>query len=194
MARLDSEHGIELTPSVEAEGATSLVVDNPYLLFNAEYSREGSDLILTDDRGGALRLQNYFDNAEPADLVSPDGARLTGEVVEALAGPAFPGQVAQGAPGAAAAAGAQAIGQVETVTGTATVQRSDGTTETLQLGTQVFQIDVVATADGGSLSITFEDGTIFTLAAGSRMVLFSILWKAPSSSSRARSPRQAAWR
>ncbi|EFL90016.1 choice-of-anchor C family protein [Ahrensia sp. R2A130] len=182
MARLDSEHGIDFTPSLEAAGAKSIVVENPYLLFNAEYSRQGSDLILSDDRGSELRLQNYFDNAEPADLVSPDGARLTGDVVEALAGPAFPGQVAQGAPGAAVAAGAKAIGQVETLTGTATVQRSDGTTETLSLGTQVFPNDVVATADGGSLSITFEDGTIFTLAAGSRMVLNELVYDPASDS------------
>ena len=60
----------------------------------------------------------------------------------------------------AAAAGFDPIGQVETLQGAAFVQRNDGTTETLAIGTKVYEGDVVRTEDGSTLGITFADGTI----------------------------------
>ena len=47
---------------------------------------------------------------------------------------------------------------------------ADRDTVLLAVGAKVYQNDVVQTADGGKLSLTFVDGTIFTLSSRSRMV------------------------
>ncbi|MEW9922230.1 Ig-like domain-containing protein, partial [Marimonas sp. MJW-29] len=141
-------------------------------LFRATFIRDGSDLLVQSSDGNGLRLSDYFLQAEPSDLLSHDGAVLRGHIVERLAGPAFPGQYAQ-------QGGfdlADAIGQVEVLEGVAFVQRTDGQTVELEVGTKVFQGDVVQTEDGSTLSLTFADGTIFTLAAASRMVLDELIY------------------
>ncbi len=146
--------------SLDADGRSAIVIPDSYLLFNADYHRIGSDLVLSDDHGQTLRINNYFDTATPADLISPEGAKLDGSVVNILAGPVYPGQYAQ----VGTSAGPAAIGQVETLELGASVQRADGSVEPLAVGTKVYLNDVVSTVDGGKLSITFVDGTIFTLA------------------------------
>ncbi|MEO0370153.1 MAG: Ig-like domain-containing protein, partial [Pseudomonadota bacterium] len=149
-----------------------VVIDTPSHLFNAEFVRDGSDLVLKNNGADDIRIVDYFAQTTPADLVTEKGARLTGETVEKLSGPLAPGQYAQ----AGTADSGQAIGQVETLEGGAQVQRADGTVEDLALGMKVFQNDVVSTSDGGSVSVTFLDGTIFTLAANSRMVLDELVY------------------
>lgn len=153
-------------------------IPDSYLLFNAEFGRAGFDLTLTDDQGHSMRIADYFRHEQSPDLVSPDGAKLTGSVVEKLAGPQFPGQYSQ--VGELTGQQAIAIGQVESTTSGSTVKRADGSVEPLAEGTKVFQNDVVQTVEGGKLSITFIDGTIFTLASKSRMVLDELVY-APAS-------------
>ncbi len=141
-------------------------------LFTADFSREHFDLVLTTEDGLHVRLDNYFVTDDLPDLLSHDGATLSGGVVARLAGPLFPGQYAQAGGDNLAAA----IGQVETLVGAAFVQRTDGQVDDLQVGTKVFQGDVVRTENGGTLGLTFADGTIFTLASGSRMVLDELIY------------------
>lgn len=163
------------------DGSPVIQIGLTEFLFTAEFTREGSDLILTGEAGQIIRIEGYFSDETPADLRSPEGAVLRGNVVAKLAGPETPGAYAQeGNP-----AGGEPIGQVEKLEGEATVQRADGTVETLRIGTKVFQNDVVQTADGGSLSLTFVDGTIFTLASGSRMLLDELIYDPNSNSNSA---------
>ncbi|MEL6505291.1 MAG: choice-of-anchor C family protein [Pseudomonadota bacterium] len=177
MARTDAR--VELNTKLEIvleSAADGVLIPQANLLFKADFERAGPDLLLVNDGQPTVRIVDYFSTATPPALRSPEGNEIEGRIVEILAGPPFPGQVAQGAPGLAGAAGAEAIGQVETVSGTATVQRADGTVEPLTVTTKVFQNDVVSTGDGASISITFADGTIFTLAANSRMVLDELIY------------------
>ncbi|MBL6431116.1 MAG: FecR domain-containing protein [Alphaproteobacteria bacterium] len=60
--------------------------------------------------------------------------------------------------------------------GSATVRHANGTSEPLAPGTPVFQGDVVETAGGSALSITFVDGTVFSLSADARMVLDELIY------------------
>jgi len=145
-------------------------------IFSAQYDREGFDLVITGADGHTVIVEGYYLTSAALDLVSPDGAVLRGDIVKVLAGPDNRGVYAQ----EGAIEGATPIGQVETLEGTATVQRTDGTIEELQVGTKVFQNDVVQTADGSKLSITFADKTIFTLSSDSRMVLSELVY-APDS-------------
>lgn len=163
-------HETDIAISVGSDGTFS--VPAGFMLFSSEFGRVGSDVILQDPSGAVVRLVEYFADDLRADVLSSDGASLAGRVVERLAGPLFPGQYAQ----SGTAPLADAIGQVETVNGGAFAQRTDGTFVQLEIGTKVFQGDVVRTDQGSTLGLTFTDGTIFTLASGSRMVLDELIY------------------
>ena len=65
----------------------------------------------------------------------------------------------------------QPIGQIETATGTVTVTHADGTQETLEPGSPVFQGDTLETGDQGSVGVVLADETTFSMAEGGSMVL-----------------------
>jgi hypothetical protein len=116
-------HAIVMTlPPSEGPPPDRIVIDDTHFLFTAHFKKSGPDLILTDDSGKKLVLVGYFSLEKRPDLVSPDGATMSADLVARLAGPDAPGQYAQsGAP-----AGAQVIGRVEIVGGFATVQHANG--------------------------------------------------------------------
>ncbi|WP_050928180.1 Ig-like domain-containing protein [Aestuariivita boseongensis] len=153
-----------------------LIVPDASLLFGADFQRAGHDLLLVNEDAPTIRIEDYFFSDPPASIFSPNGAQLTGEIISRLAGPIAPGQYAQ----VGSVRGGDPIGQVETIDGVATVQRSDGTVETLDVGMKIFQNDVVETDAAGSVALTFVDGTIFTLASGTRMVIDELIYD-PSS-------------
>ncbi|MFQ5773582.1 MAG: hypothetical protein ACE5GS_03595, partial [Kiloniellaceae bacterium] len=99
-------------PSIEANGV-SVIVPDAELLFTADYSRIGDDLLLTGQDGTTLLIEDYFALDAAPLLLSPLGAMMSPELVAALVGPRAPGQVAQAAP----FEGAPPIGQVEQITG-----------------------------------------------------------------------------
>jgi len=162
------------TLSADASGV--IVVKDAALLFGGTFERAGRDLIIQKEGSDPVRIEDYFASGQPADLSAENGSILRGDLVETLAGPLAPGQYAQAGIGA----GATPIGQVETLEGVATVQRTDGTVETLQVGTMIFEKDLLQTQEGATLSVTFLDGTIFTLASSSRMVIDALIYD-PSS-------------
>ncbi len=170
-ARFESG-SLESYGAVEATGP-GVTVPDAHLLYHGDYSRSGSDLVLTGSDGAKFVVTGYFNSDTPPALMSPEGAMLSGNVVTALAGPQSPGQYAQagGEP-----QGAEAIGQVQTLQGSATVVRANGVTETLNIGDPVFQGDVVITGPGAKLGIGFIDGTVFNLSDNARMVLNSLIF------------------
>ena len=95
----------------------AIIVPDAQLLFGAEFKRTGVDLVLSGD-GREFVLHDYFKGEKHAPLASPDGAHLTGDLVNALAGQV---QIAQA--GGNAAAG-QVIGHVTKLAGTATAIRN----------------------------------------------------------------------
>ena len=77
----------------------AFVVPDPNLIFHGDFKRAGSDLVLSHD-GHEFVVHDYFRGDKRAAIASPDGAHLSGDVVNALTGHV---QYAQAAPGAAAA-------------------------------------------------------------------------------------------
>jgi hypothetical protein len=75
--------------------AGSIVIDDPSRLFGAEFTRDGTDLVLKNNGAEDIRIVDYFGKGIPPDLVTSEGGKLTGATVEKLAGPAAPGQYAQ---------------------------------------------------------------------------------------------------
>ena len=143
MATRDLNSGLEVKTLSLRVGADEQPVTIPdaHFLFTAEFERSGQDLVMSKENGQTIIVDDYFAGTTQVDLAAPNGALLRASVVESLAGPLAPGQYAQ----AGTPAGKAPIGQVETLEGTASAQRTDGTKVTLKIGDPVFQGDVVST-------------------------------------------------
>jgi VCBS repeat-containing protein len=156
-----------------------LSIPDAHFLFTADFKRKGPDLILTGEDDRKLIVQDYFKSDGRATLMAPNGATLTGSVVEILAGSESAGQYAQAAAGTA---GPKAIGRVERATGNATVTRANGVTVELKVGDLVYRGDVVQTGQDSTVAVSLADGTIFDLFANTRMVLNEFVYDPNSSS------------
>ena len=115
-------------------------------------------------------LHDYFKGEKRAALASPDGAHLTGDIVNALTGHT---QFAQ-ADGSASVA-PEVIGHVTKLTGNATAIRN-GVSIILNQGDNVNKGDVVQSGSDSTLGITFIDGTVFGLASNAKMVLNEMVY------------------
>ncbi|MBO9397191.1 tandem-95 repeat protein, partial [Shimia sp. R9_2] len=167
-----------LTPNVEA-------------LFQGDYAKDGQDLVISFDGAETLRVAGYFTFASPAALIAPNGAKIQGADVARIAGAGIDTRTAALKTEATfqqtditqsdivpvqAQASSDAIGQVDTIEGVVTVTRADGSTVRLNDGALVFQNDVIQTGAGSTVSLVFIDGTIFTLAQDSRMILDELIY------------------
>ena len=151
------------------EASDYITVPDAHLLFNGEFKRVGTnDLKIEGSDGKSFFIEDYFSTDKHKHLMSPEGALLTSNIVDALAGPLAPGQHAQA--GAQPAASQAAIGRVETASGSCTVVRN-GVSVVLNAGDTVRKGDVVVTSSSSAVAIVFTDGTTFTLSANARMVL-----------------------
>ena len=146
----------------------AILVPDAHFLFNADFARSGTDLILSGD-GGEVVLHDYFKGEKRAPLASPDGAHLTGDLVNALTGSV---QVSQ-ADGTASAG--RVIGHVTKLQGTATAIRN-GVSIILHQGDNVEKGDVVQSGSNSTLGISFIDGTVFGMASNARMVLNEMVY------------------
>ena len=70
-----------------------------------------------------------------------------------------------------AAAPLEAIGKIQTASGSVTALRADGVLVRPSVGALVYQGDTIETGADGAVSITFIDGTAFNLSATTRLVL-----------------------
>jgi len=169
----------------------SLLVGDDAFLRDAEYVREGEDLLLVDGSGRTVDVSGYFQDGSRPDLVSDSGNRMAPEMVDALARVPGGQQIAQAGPGAgsgeseagqsqaggaiqvaqAGSGGAAPIGEVTSTLGTVTVRRAAGGESELESGDAIFQNDVIETGSGGAVMITFADETNFSLGANANMAI-----------------------
>jgi hypothetical protein len=133
----------------------AIIVPDAQLLFNGDFKRSGVDLIVSKG-DHELVLQDYFKGEKRAALSSPDGAHLTGDIVNALTGHVDYAQ-ADGNPNAG-----KVIGHVSKLSGAATAIRN-GVSIILNNGDNVEKGDVVQSGSNSTLGITFVDGTVFGL-------------------------------
>lgn len=162
-----SGHHVERVAAPHAP-SDAIIVPDAHLLFSGEFKRSGVDLVLSRD-GHELVLHDYFKGEKRAALASPDGAHLTGDLVNALTGRV---DYSQADP---SASGGKVIGHVTKLTGTATATRN-GVSITLNMGDNVEKGDVVQTGSDSTLGLTFIDGTVFGLSSKARMVLNEMVY------------------
>ena len=171
--RLGPTFGIGTVREVEATESGTIRVEDAGLLFHGHYARAGADLVISDE-GQRLVVHEYFSVAKRPKLVASNGASLSDAAIEGLSGASEIYAQAGGNPVSDATA---AIGRVQKVSGGASVVRN-GVTVAMQVGDLVYKSDVVQTDRGGSLAITFLNGTLFSLSASARMVLSEMVYKA----------------
>ncbi|MEM1048602.1 MAG: VCBS domain-containing protein [Pseudomonadota bacterium] len=178
MAKVGPDATGTATADVLISGAADrVVVPNAEALFQGDYDRDGPDLVISGPDGTVLRIVDYFSSDTPPALFSEAGATVTPDLVARLAGPQAGPVYAQAGP----PAGAQPIGQVETLEGSAFATRANGQRVSLQVGDPVFEDDLVETGDGSNLGITFVDETVFSLSPNARMVLDELVYEAGGS-------------
>jgi len=154
------------TDHVDASHANRIDIPDAELLFRGHFARSGPDLVLTGQDGHRLVVTGYFASEKHPDLVAPNGAHLSGDLVDLLAGSPTPGQYAQ----AKTTLPPEAIGKVEKVVGHVTLIHN-GVAGPLHVGDPVYKTDVVETAANSSCGIAFPDGTALDLVNNTRMAL-----------------------
>jgi hypothetical protein len=150
----------------DASHFDSVSVPDAELLFTGDFKRAGPDLVLTGHDGRHHIIPGYFSSEKHPALVAPNGASLSPDLVDLLAGSPTPGEYAQAQP----TTPPDAIGKVEKVVGNATVMRN-GVAVALHVGDAVYKSDVVQTGANSSVGIGFPDGTALNLVANTRMAL-----------------------
>ena len=165
------------TDHVDASHADRIDITDPELLFRGHFARSGPDLILTGQDGHRLVVTGYFATEKHPDLVAPNGAHLTGDLVDLLAGSPTPGHYAQ----AKTTLPPEAIGKVEKVVGHVTLIHN-GVAGPLHVGDPVYKTDIVETAANSSCGIAFPDGTALDLVNNTRMALNEYNYAANSAS------------
>jgi VCBS repeat-containing protein len=154
--------------------ANGITLPDAGLLFSGDYKRSGEDLVISGS-GQKFTIGNYFRGEHHRALFSPDGASLSGDVVDALTGYTT---YAQADPGTNSG---QPIGHVVKLTGSASVIRN-GVSVILNIGDNVFKGDVVQSGADSALGISFIDGTAFSLSSNARMVLNAMVYDPNGSS------------
>ena len=165
------------TDHVDASHTDRVDIPDAELLFRGHFARSGPDLILTGQDGHRLVVTGYFATEKHPDLVAPNGAHLTGDLVDLLAGSPTPGQYAQ----AKTTLPPEAIGKVEKVVGHVTLMHN-GVAGDLHVGDPVYKTDIVETAANSSCGIAFPDGTALDLVNNTRMALNEYNYEANNAS------------
>jgi hypothetical protein len=147
--------------SVAVAGAQPFV--DADLLFSGSYDRIGADLVICSETR-SVTIHEYFKGEHRPMLMSPEGAGLSGTIVEAMTARAQYAQADQ------IASAVDAVGNVAKVMGSAVVTRN-GVTVDLKQGDRLLKGDVVQTGTDTTLGISFVDGTALGLASNARIVL-----------------------
>src|SRR5579863_2126002 len=151
---------------LDASHADTVFIPDADLLFNGAFKRHGPDLILTGHDGDRHVVPGYFSGEHHPALVAPNGARLSADLVDLLAGSPAPNEYAQ----ASSTTSASPIGQVQKIVGHVVVFRN-GVEVALNVGDAVYKGDVIQTGVNSACGVDFPDGTALNLVANTRMAL-----------------------
>ncbi|MAE51219.1 MAG: hypothetical protein CMH27_05375 [Micavibrio sp.] len=155
-------------------GAERIDLPDAAYVKDAELSRDGMDLVLEGPQGPVV-IDSYFAQAELPTLHAPDGSYLNADLVNSFvkSSPLYAnaGSMTDESP----------VGAVHEVTGSATVTHPDGTSEPIQLGTPIYQGDIIETAGDGAVNIMFIDETSFAVSEDARLAIDEYVYDADTS-------------
>ncbi len=152
---------------IAVDGQDVLTLPSPDFVKNADILRDGQDLILEAPDGSVIVIEGYF-NAMPAPLLqAPDGQALSPDLVESFVQQAGPLQYAD----AGTMSDESPVGAINELNGQATVTRTDGSVETITLGTVIYQGDIVETEGEGAVNIVFIDETSLAISQNAKLAI-----------------------
>ncbi|HEX9702546.1 MAG TPA: Ig-like domain-containing protein, partial [Rhodospirillales bacterium] len=157
---------------VAAQPGMQVTLPGDFPLADAAFGRAGVDLVLTVPGRAPVVVRDFFAGDSQPALVTPDGARIAGNLAARMAGPQAPGQVAS----AGTSSGQDSIGRVDTVSGHAFVIRTDGSREELVIGSRLYAGDVLETSADGAIGVLLADETSLSMGADGRMVLDEMIY------------------
>lgn len=137
-------------------------------LLEASFSRQLQDLLIRSE-DLTLVVKHYFSQPGLEGILAESGVKIAASGIETL----VKAQTALQFAGPAEMP--DSIGVVTKIAGNVTVERA-GETLPLQQGDAVHLNDVVKTGNDGSIGITFEDKSVFTLGHDARMTLDSFVY------------------
>lgn len=128
-------------------------------------TRDGQDLVLDAPDGSSIVIEGYYTAETAPTLQAPDGTALTPQLVDS-----FAGNTQQYASNAGLN-DESPVGTIQEMDGHVTVTRTDGTTEDVQIGTPIYQGDIVETDADGAANIVFMDETSFAVSENARLAI-----------------------
>lgn len=153
----------ETTNTLTIDGPTVELPDASYIR-DAAMQRDGMDLVL-DGPQGTITVEGYFAAESAPDLTAEGGLVLTPKLVNSFVSGGD--QYAQ----AETMSDVSPVGAVDEVSGDATITRTDGSVETISMGTPVYQGDVIETAGEGAVNVAFIDDTSFAVSNNARLAI-----------------------
>lgn len=154
-------------------------VESGKFIKDANASREGQDLVLTAPDGQTVVIEDYFVSEPRPNIVSPEGDMLTPNLVNSFlkAAPVYASN--------ATMSDESPVGAISELSGDATITRVDGSVVEVNVGTPVYQGDIVETAGEGSLNIVFIDETNFSISRNARLAIDEYVYDAENHDSTA---------
>lgn len=175
------ENGDSHSPTLAFDtGQTHLNLPDASFIRNANFQRNGADLVL-DGSTGTITIEGYFSAEQPPTLTSLNGGSLSPQLVQSFV--QQPAQFAQ----VASVNDESPIGEVSEVTGKATITRLSGQVEPITHGTPVYQGDIVETVNEGALNIVFSDESRFAVSEDSRLAIDEYVFDAENTDEGAQS-------
>ncbi len=155
------------THIIQANGQDVVALPGGEFVQDAEILRDGQDLLLKGPDGTIVVVEGYF-NADPAPaLQAPGGETLTPELVQSFVQQSGPGHYASNQ----MMNDASPVGAVQEISGKATVTHSNGITETIKIGTPIYEGDIIETAGNGAVNIMFIDESTFAVSQNARLAI-----------------------
>lgn len=157
------------------EGADKISIEDIDLR-DADFKKDGSDLVIEAEDGTAIIIEGYFDQFSPPLLTSADGFVFTPDLVDSFLLSEYAGQYA------GPLQGADPVGLVQELSGEVRVTRGDGTVEVISEGAPIFQGDIIETGKSGAVNIIFVDETSFAISEDARLAIDEFVYDASSQS------------
>lgn len=152
---------------ISINGQDQITLPNEDFIQNADILRDGQDLLLQTADGQTIIIEGYF-NADPMPVLTASGGEtLTPQLVYSFVKPAGPLQYADNS----GMSDESPVGAVQEIAGSATVTRTDGTTEQLIIGSPIYEGDIVETAEDGAVEISFIDETSFAVSQNAKLAI-----------------------
>lgn len=155
------------TPTYDASTSGQITLEGGVDLTGADFVRDGQSLIVSNDGAPVAVIDNYFAEGNDAILSDSHGNALSESLVHSFLSHNGPVEFAANLH----MSDVSPVGEITELSGEATVTRTDGTEEQLQLGSKIFEGDIVETSGTGAANITFSDESTFAVSENARLAI-----------------------